>query len=86
MCWKSGRESQVCAAYTIPYTREDMKAFLQPTAFLQSTDKTLVEKAQEIVGGERDALKAVTRIKEWVYRTIEKKPTLRFPVRLMCYG
>ena len=59
-----------------------MKTYLAPTAFLQSTDKKLVEKAQEIVGSERDALKAATRIKEWVYRTIEKKPTLSIPSAL----
>jgi hypothetical protein len=48
--------------YTIPYPQGDMKTYLAPTVFLQSTDKTLVEKAQEIVGGERDALEAATRI------------------------
>ncbi len=68
---------------TIPFTPQgDMKTYLTPTPFLQSTDKTLVAKAQEIVGSERDALKAVIRIKEWVYRTIEKKPTLSIPSAL----
>jgi transglutaminase-like putative cysteine protease len=73
----------VGTSYTIPFTPQgDMKPYLTPTAFLQSTDKTLIEKAQEIVGSERDALEAVTRIKEWVYRTIEKKPTLSIPSAL----
>ena len=69
-------------SYTIPYTKGDMKSYLAPTAFLQSTDKTLVRKAQEIVGSERDALEAVKRIQAWVYRTIEKKPTLSIPSAL----
>jgi hypothetical protein len=68
--------------YTIPYPQGDMKTYLAPTVFLQSTDKTLVDKAQEIVGSERDPLEAATRIKEWVYRTIEKKPTLSIPSAL----
>jgi hypothetical protein len=68
--------------YNIPYPQGDMKPYLKPTAFLQSTDKTLVEKAQEIVASERDALEAATLIKEWVYRTIEKKPTLSIPSAL----
>jgi transglutaminase-like putative cysteine protease len=68
--------------YNIPYPKGDMKIYLAPTVFLQSTDKTLVDKAQEIIGSERDALEAATRIKEWVYRTVEKKPTLSIPSAL----
>jgi transglutaminase-like putative cysteine protease len=68
--------------YAIPYTREDKKAFLQPTVFIQSTDKTLVAKAQEIVGDEVNSLKAVKLIMDWVFRTIEKKPTLSIPSAL----
>ena len=68
--------------YAIPYTREDKKAFLKPTVFIQSTDKTLVAKAQEIVGDEVNSLKAVKLIMDWVFRTIEKKPTLSIPSAL----
>lgn len=68
--------------YTIPYTEKDMQAHLQPTVFIQSKDRDIVKKAQEIVGGEVDALEAVRRIKDWVFRSIEKKPTLSIPSAL----
>jgi len=38
--------------------------------------------AGEIIGDERDALKAAALIHGWVYRTIEKKPALSIPSAL----
>ena len=38
--------------------------------------------AADIIGDERDALGAAGLIKQWVYRTIEKKPTLSIPSAL----
>lgn len=78
----SKEEISGLSTYTIPYAQGPMTAYLQPTVFIQSTDKVLVEKAREIVGNERDALKAVMLIKDWVYHTIEKKPTMSIPSAL----
>ena len=38
--------------------------------------------AREIIGDEKDALKAVNLINKWVYRNIEKKPTISIPSAL----
>lgn len=67
--------------YHIPY-RGSLVEYLNPTAFIQSTDKMIIKKAQEIMGDEKDALKAVNLIKGWVYRNIEKRPTLSIPSAL----
>jgi len=52
------------------------------TPFIQSKDRILAEKAREIIGDAADALTAVTRINQWVYGNIEKKPTLSIPSAL----
>lgn len=68
--------------YTLPCTRTDMKDYLRETPFIQSKDRILAEKAREIIGDAADALTAVTRINQWVYGNIEKKPTLSIPSAL----
>ena len=68
--------------YAIPADGKGMESYLSPTPFIQSTDPSLVRQVSDIIDGERDALKAVILIREWVYRTIEKKPTLSIPSAL----
>ena len=90
-------ERQVLQADTLEITREDLSAlpgcaipvggkemqeYLSPTPFIQSADPALRRQAGEIIGDERDALKAAMLIQQWVYRTIEKKPTLSIPSAL----
>ena len=65
--------------YPIPYRKGDKAAYLKSTVFVQSDDERIVEKARAIIKDEVDALKVVKRINEWVYQTIEKKPTLSIP-------
>ena len=67
--------------YSIPYKR-GYKEYLKSTAFIQSDSKVIKNKAREIIGDEKDALKAVNLIKKWVYRNIEKKPTISIPSAL----
>ncbi|KPJ55934.1 MAG: hypothetical protein AMJ42_05965 [Deltaproteobacteria bacterium DG_8] len=68
--------------YHIPYPKDDLMGYLIPTPFIQSDDKSIKKKAQEIIGDERDALEAVKLIKDWVYQNIEKRPTLSIPSAL----
>lgn len=68
-------------SYYIPH-RGSLLEYLDPTTFIQSDNKTIIKKAQEIIGNEKDALKAVNLIKEWVYQNIEKRPTLSIPSAL----
>jgi hypothetical protein len=67
---------------TIPVGGKEMQEFLGATPFIQSDDPALRRQAADIIGDERDALGAAGLIKQWVYRTIEKKPTLSIPSAL----
>ncbi len=67
---------------TIPVGGKEMQEYLSPTPFIQSADPTLRRQAEAIIGEERTALGAVTLIQQWVYRSIEKKPTLSIPSAL----
>ena len=69
-------------SYHIPYHNSDMVEYLKSTVFIQSDDKLIIKKAREIIKNETDALKVVNLIKGWVYRNIEKKPTLSIPSAL----
>ncbi len=68
--------------YIIPVGEKEMQEYLSPTPFIQSADPALRTQAVEIIGDERDALKAAALIHGWVYRTIEKKPALSIPSAL----
>ena len=69
-------------ACRIPCLSDTMTEYLNPTTFIQSSNQSIIKKAKEIIGDEQDALKAVNLIKEWVYQTIEKRPTLSIPSAL----
>jgi len=66
----------------IPADGEGMESYLSPTPFIQSSEPSLVKQASDIIDGERDALRAAALISEWVFRTVEKKPTLSIPSAL----
>ena len=67
--------------YSIPYKR-GFEEYLKSTAFIQSGSKVIKNKAREIIGDEKDALKVVSLVNKWVYRNIEKKPTISIPSAL----
>jgi len=69
-------------SYNIPCSNNDLVEYLEPTTFIQCKDRAIVKKAREITGGERNALKVVNLIKNWVYHNIEKRPTLSIPSAL----
>jgi transglutaminase/protease-like cytokinesis protein 3 len=58
---------------------KSFKGFLSPTALIQSKDQRIIDKAKEIIGEEKDPLKASRLLMEWVYKNIEKRPTLSIP-------
>lgn len=53
-------------AMTLPITDATAAEWLAPTTFVQSDDPKIIEKAQEILDGEKDAFKAVTKLCAWV--------------------
>jgi hypothetical protein len=66
-------------SFEIPLRDKRLSSYLQPTPFLQSDHPRIRALAQDILGGEKDARKAVLRIKNWVYKEIAKKPTVSIP-------
>lgn len=46
--------------------REDLKEYLEPSAFLESEDPVLVEKARSITEGSADSWEAAVRLSSWV--------------------
>ncbi len=58
---------------------KSFKVFLSPTALIQSKDPKIIDKAKAIIGEEKDPLKASRLLMDWVYRNIEKKPTVSIP-------
>jgi len=59
--------------------RTELRGFLSATSLIQSNDPKIIEKAKEIIGEERDGIKATRLLMEWVYRNIKKMPTLSIP-------
>jgi len=56
---------------TLPVADEAMQEWLAATTFVQSDDPRLVQKAQEIIGSETDALKASEVLCRWVYKNVQ---------------
>ncbi|MFA4829160.1 MAG: transglutaminase-like domain-containing protein, partial [Thermodesulfovibrionales bacterium] len=54
--------------------------YLQDTMFVQSKDPRIISMAKEIVKDEKNKLKAARLIYEWVYKNIEKVPTITIPM------
>lgn len=69
-------------SYHIPYPESNLTEYLSPTIFIQSKHRTIIKKAREIIGGEKDALEAVNLIREWVYQNLEKRPVISIPSAL----
>ena len=67
---------------SIPPNGKEVKEFLRPTGLIQSDHSLIKRKAAEIVGTKRGTVEAIRALSEWVYRHVEKKPTLSLPSAL----
>lgn len=54
----------------VPITNEDVKQWIQPTAFVQSDNPKLIEQSKAIVGNETNALKISEKLCDWVYNNV----------------
>jgi hypothetical protein len=54
--------------------------YLKDTIFIQSKDPQIMGLAREIIKNEKDPLVAARLIYDWVYRNIEKTPTITVPM------
>jgi transglutaminase-like putative cysteine protease len=66
----------------LPPIAKDVREFLKPTPLIQSDHSLIGERAAEIAGPKDRTLGAIRAVSEWVYRHIEKKPTLSVPSAL----
>ncbi len=66
-------------SYALPADARRFASYLQPTAFVQSDHPEIRALARSIVNGETRAVKAASRIKDWVYRELVKEPTVSIP-------
>lgn len=66
----------------LPPIAKDVREFLKPTALIQSDHSLIRGRAAEIVGPKDGTLGAIRAVSGWVYRHIEKKPTLSVPSAL----
>jgi hypothetical protein len=56
-----------------------MEHFLEETPFIQSKNPEIAELASNIIGGEKNPLKAGRLLWEWVFHHIEKTPSITVP-------
>ena len=65
----------------LPYegSDEDIKTFLEPELNIESDDPSIIRKAKEIVGEEKNTLIAAKRLSVWVYHNLDKRPVLTIP-------
>ncbi len=66
----------------LPPWGKEVKEFLRPSTLIQSDHPLIRQKAKEIVGTKEGTVEAIRVMSEWVYRHIEKKPTLSLPSAL----
>jgi hypothetical protein len=63
----------------LPINDKEYDKYLASTPTIQVADPAIRSKAREIVGDQRDPLKAAKLIHSWVYKTLEKKPLVSIP-------
>ncbi|MEJ2716929.1 MAG: transglutaminase-like domain-containing protein [Deltaproteobacteria bacterium] len=73
------RESLPKATYAIPYQDRKMQEYLAPSRFIRSDHPKIIQKAREIIGDEKDPVKAASLINRWVFDNIKKVPTPAVP-------
>jgi len=70
------------SSYPLPFERAGFEAWLAPSLLIQSDRAEFAALVEEIRGGKRSALKVVRRLHDWVYKNIEKRPTMGMPSAL----
>jgi hypothetical protein len=73
------REAPARATYTLPYHEDEWRAELAATPFLQVEHPRVRAAAREALGDETDPLRAADRLREWVYRELDKRPLASIP-------
>ena len=81
------REPIPKSAYKLPCADPHYEIFLVSSMFIRSDHDDIIAKAKEIVGDEKDPVKAARLINTWVYKNLKKVPTPAVPDALsVLYG
>jgi len=67
------------AAYSLPCADHAMEQHLVSSRFIRSDHPEIAQKAREIIGDEKDPVKAALRINSWVHDYLVKVPTPSVP-------
>jgi len=70
------------SSYALPFEREGFEAWLAPSLLIQSDHPEIADLVTSIKGGNRSALRLARRLHDWVYKNIEKRPTMGMPSAL----
>jgi len=73
-----GELSQI-KSYAIPYSEGEFEPYLKPTSLIQSGNPKIANRAKDILSGEKDSVRVVQKINDWVYKNLEKVATLSIP-------
>ena len=73
------RRLSTMRSYELPYAGADHLEEIAPTAFLQSDHPRIRATAREAIGEEHDAVRAASRLNDWVYASLRKVPTISIP-------
>jgi transglutaminase-like putative cysteine protease len=68
--------------FSLPGDANKFGPYLNPTPLIQSGDARIVSQAKQITKGSADAKAAARMLVAWVYKNIEKKPTVSIPSSL----
>lgn len=68
--------------YQLPQTDSVFAPDLATTPFVQSAHPRLRAQAEQILGSERDAVKAARLLLDWTYTTLAKEPSIGMPTAL----
>lgn len=66
--------------HKIPIKGEIFSKYLQDDFLVQSKDERIVRLAKEIIGDEKDALSAVSKIVNWMYKNIKPGVEFKIPI------
>lgn len=67
------RRAEPKTSLTLPIKGPEFAPYLQPGKEIRSDDKSVIEKARNIAGDERDAWKVARKLAEWIHKNIKWK-------------
>ncbi len=63
--------------FQLPITNPEVAAFVKATGEISSDDKSVIDKAREIAGDDRDAWSVAQKLADWIYKNLEWKLVAR---------